>query len=80
MKSLEIQSFVNLKLATNNAGEGGGGALLKKVLYREALRRALTPYSFIYHYVPFRQKLYPFCIPFSEKGTPFIYLKDMAKT
>ena len=40
-------------------GEGGGG-VLNKVLYREALPRGPTPYPFTYH--------------FGRKDTPFIYL------
>ena len=48
-----------------------GGGVLKKVLYREALPRGPTPYSFIYH---FFRKGTPFAYLLLEKGTPFTYL------
>ena len=47
---------------------GGGGGVLKKVLYGEALPRDPTPYPFIYH---FFQKRHPFRIPFIGKRHPF---------
>ena len=47
---------------------GGGGGVLKKVLYGEALPRGPTPYPFIYH---FFQKRHPFRIPFIGKRHPF---------
>ncbi len=54
-----------------------GGGVLQKVLYGEAPPQVLLPYPFIYH---FWQKLYPFRIPLTEKGIPFLYLRDMAWT
>ena len=50
---------------------GGGGGVLNKVLYGEALPRVPDPYPFIYH---FCQKRYPFRIPLVENCTPFIYM------
>ena len=49
----------------------GGGGVLKKVLYGEALPRGPTPYPFIYH---FFRKGTPIVYLLLEKGTPFIYL------
>ena len=50
---------------------GGGGGVLKKVLYGEAPARGPTPYPFIYH---FFRKGTPFVYLLLEKGTPFIHL------
>ncbi len=50
------------------------GEVPKKVLYGEALPRALTPYPFIYH---FDRNCTPFVYLLLKKGTPFKYQKDM---
>jgi len=50
------------------------GGVPKKVLYGEALPRALTPYPFIYH---FARNCTPFVYLLMKKGTPFIYLTVM---
>ncbi len=75
-----ISLFINQSVKTSvGRPGGGGGGVLKKVLYGEAPPQVLTPYPFIYH---FWQKLYPFRIPLTENRYPFhipkrhgVYLK-----
>ena len=59
-----------LLVVTEASGEGGGGWVLNKFLYREAPPRGPTPYPFtcIYH---FSRKRYPFRTPSIDKWYPF---------
>ena len=62
---------VKKKISVSKTRVGGGGGVLKKVLYGEAPPRGPTPYPFIYH---FFRKGTPIVYLLLEKGTPFIYL------
>ena len=50
---------------------GGGGGLLRNVLYGETPLRGPTPHPFIYH---FRQKRHPFVYLLWTNGSLFKYV------
>ena len=68
MHQLYVHNYDSTRGKYYDYSGGGGGGVLKKVLYGEALPRGPTPYPFIYHLL---QKGTPFIYYLLQKGTPF---------